>query len=98
MWVTDTDSASIFKVRASDGEIKGRFSCGKAPYDICFDGENIWVADLGWRYVHKLRLSDGEILETFLVDNAPYGIYCDGENIWVSSYIGDSVIKLYPQR
>ena len=45
IWVTNSDSDSVTKLRASDGAVLGNFKVGKAPDGVAFDGTNIWVTN-----------------------------------------------------
>src|SRR4029077_627243 len=67
VWVTNEESFSVTKVRASDGAVQGNFTVRNAPVGISFDGANIWVANANGANVSKLRASDGALLRTFTV-------------------------------
>jgi hypothetical protein len=45
MWVTNSASNSITKLRASDGANLGAFKTGNHPSAAAFDGANIWVVN-----------------------------------------------------
>ena len=45
IWVTNTGSDTVTKLRTSDGVTIGEYPVGKAPAGVVFDGENIWVAN-----------------------------------------------------
>ena len=51
IWVANSGSKSVTKLRASDGENLGTFSVGGEPLGIAFDGANIWVANSGSKNV-----------------------------------------------
>jgi outer membrane lipoprotein-sorting protein len=93
IWVANSDSNNVTKLRASDGAIQGTFPVGTTPIALCFDGENIWVVNNGSSSVTKLRASDGSNQGTFTVTGAN-GIAFDGANIWVTKGILNTVTKL----
>jgi outer membrane lipoprotein-sorting protein len=92
IWVANSGSNSVTKLRASDGANLGTFSVGDGPLGIAFDGASIWVTNRGSNSVTKLRASDGASLGTFGVEFSPFGVAFDGGNIWVTN--GESVTKL----
>ena len=96
IWVTNSDSNTVTKLRASDGAVLGTFSAGSNPIGMAFDGANIWVANNGSNTVTKLRASDGACVGTctFTVGLYPFGIAFDGANIWVANWGGNTVTKL----
>ena len=47
IWVSNSESNSVSKLRASDGSIVGTYSVGANPLELAFDGTNIWVANNG---------------------------------------------------
>ena len=47
IWVTNTISNKVSKLRASDGVSLGIFTGGASPRGLAFDGENIWVSIRG---------------------------------------------------
>jgi len=83
IWAANGFSASVTKLRASDGAVVGTFPCGNLPWGIAFDGTNIWVANLIDDTVTKLRASDGLTVGTYSVGRNPIGVAFDGANIWV---------------
>jgi len=93
IWVSNTDSNTVTKLRASDGSILGTYAVGTYPYGICFDGTNIWVANYNSNNVTELRASDGTILGTYPAGQHPMGICFDGTNIWITN-ASSSVTKL----
>ena len=94
IWVANQFSASVSKLRASDGMTLGTFTVGNNPSSVAFDGANIWVANQSDNTVSKVRATDGMTLGTFAVGAAPAGLAFDGANIWVSHFLGDTVSKL----
>src|SRR3989338_6431574 len=58
IWVANSGSNNITKLRASDGTILGTYAVGFYPDGVAFDGANIWVANSGSNNVTKLRASD----------------------------------------
>jgi outer membrane lipoprotein-sorting protein len=96
IWVADTGSNTVTKLRASDGTNLGAFLVGASPYGVAFDGANIWVTSGFSNTVTKLRASDGACAGTctFGVGVIPYGVAFDGADVWVTNTFGDSVTKL----
>lgn len=94
IWVTNSGSVSITKLRASDGTVVGTYAVGFIPRGVAFDGSNIWVANSGGDSVTKLRASDGTVLGTYAVGFYPYGVAFDGVNIWVTNSGSDNITKI----
>jgi DNA-binding beta-propeller fold protein YncE len=47
IWVTNFNSNSITKLRASDGANLSVTNVGANPWGVAFDGANIWVTNHG---------------------------------------------------
>ena len=45
IWVANSDSDNVTKLRASDGQNLGTFDVGNLPVGGAFDGANIWVTN-----------------------------------------------------
>jgi hypothetical protein len=88
MWVTNSGSSNVSKIRVSDGANLGTFPVGTSPLSIAFDGANVWVANSGVNNVTKLRASDGADLGTFPAGTNPIAIAFDGANVWVVNDTG----------
>ena len=43
IWVGNTGSNTVTKLRASDGSLLDTFDVGGSPTSLVFDGANIWV-------------------------------------------------------
>jgi DNA-binding beta-propeller fold protein YncE len=54
MWVANTTSNNVTKLRARDGANLGTFSVGSAPENLAFDGANMWVSNSASDTVSKL--------------------------------------------
>jgi DNA-binding beta-propeller fold protein YncE len=54
IWVANSGSNNVTKLRASDGTLLGTFATGNSPARIAFDGANIWVANVTDNTVSKL--------------------------------------------
>ena len=102
IWVANSGSNTVTKLRASDGALQGNFAVGSIPRGVAFDGANIWVANQVSANVTKLRASDGACAGvvgpataacTFAVGTEPYGVAFDGANIWVTNSFSDNVTK-----
>src|SRR5271165_1916283 len=85
IWVANSGSDNVTKLRAADGANLGTFSVGIRPQGVAFDGANIWVANNGSADVTKLRAADGANLGTFSVGSRTQGVVFDGANIWVAN-------------
>src|SRR6266446_3505845 len=94
LWAANGFSASVTKLRTSDGAIVGTFPCGNLQWGIAFDGANIWVANLIDDTITKLRASDGVTVGAYPVGRNPIGVAFDGANIWVANFSGNTVSKL----
>ncbi|NUQ47215.1 MAG: hypothetical protein HUU22_14420, partial [Phycisphaerae bacterium] len=94
IWVTNSGSSNVTKLRASDGAYLGTFAVGSTPLGVAFDGANIWVANYFSNNVTKLRASDGAYLGTFAVGLQTSGVAFDGANIWVTNSDSGTVSKL----
>ena len=81
IWVTNSNSDGVTRLRASDGLNLGTFPIGGASRGVAFDGANIWVTNSN--SVTKLRASDGANLGSFSGGTA--GVAFDGTNIWIAT-------------
>jgi hypothetical protein len=66
VWIANSGSNNVTKLRASDGALQGIFTAGIAPgaavqgvvgstpFGITFDGANIWVTNINVGSVSKL--------------------------------------------
>ena len=54
IWVANSGSNNVTKLRASDGANLGTFAVGSVPDGVAFDGANIWVANIFSNAVSKL--------------------------------------------
>jgi DNA-binding beta-propeller fold protein YncE len=54
VWVANTLSNNVTKLRASDGANLGTFAVGTAPENLAFDGANIWVSNSASNALSKL--------------------------------------------
>ena len=88
IWVANSGSNNVTKLRASDGVCVGTctFNVGTNPQKIAFDGANMWVTNKDSNNVTKLRASDGVNLGTFPSGDSPVGIAFDGTSLWVTNY------------
>ena len=93
VWVANSVSNNVTKLRASDGSVLGAF-VGEFPIGVAFDGTNIWVANGEGNNVTKLRPTDGTVLGTFKVGTKPAFVAFDGANIWVTNEDSNNVTKL----
>lgn len=96
IWVGNTNSNNVTKLRASDGANLGTFSTQGDPYGIAFDGVNIWVALSATGGYNILRPSDGKILGFIgpYQEAGPTGLSFDGANMWGANGLGENLSKL----
>jgi hypothetical protein len=92
MWVTNSQGASITKLRATDGKVMGTFADTAGPGGIVFDGTYIWVSNFN-ATVTRFNL-DGTQAGTFNVGLRPLNMAFDGANIWVVNSGDITVTKL----
>lgn len=92
IWVANSGSNNVTKIRVSDGAVQGTFPVGANPQAVTSDGENIWVANYSSHTLTKLRKSDGVLLGTFSAGFNPVRVAFDGANIWVTN--SSNVAKL----
>ena len=45
IWVANTGSNNVIKIRASDGTVLGAYNVGLNPRGVFFDGANVWVVN-----------------------------------------------------
>src|ERR1700719_1775039 len=83
MWVVNSQSATLAKIRPSDGALLGTYNLGNNSALIAYDGVSLWVTDATGS-VRKVRPSDGAVLTTVSVP-AAFGIVFDGTSIWVTT-------------
>ena len=95
-WVADSEDASLYAYRLSDGSRQPDRDIGTdpAPMGLWSDGETLWVAGLGGG-LRAHRLSDGSRLASRDLDleanTAPAGLWSDGETLWVAEWLGETV-------
>src|SRR3990167_5102591 len=65
IWVANSGSNNVTKLRASDGIVLGTYAVGYNPIGVIFDGDNIWVANSNSNSITKLRASNGFVLGTY---------------------------------
>jgi len=88
VWVANSGSDNVTKLRASDGSHVGTFPVGRHPVAIAFgfepaSGAHVWVVNSFSDDITKLRASDGLTLATLPAGIAPSAVAVVGENIWV---------------
>ena len=97
LWIANSNSNNIAKIRTSDATLLGTFGTGLAPLCPVYDGTNVWVANRGSGTVTKLRASDGANQGTFSTGGStPNHMVFDGDNIWVTNEFDDSFVKIRP--
>jgi DNA-binding beta-propeller fold protein YncE len=90
IWVSNSGSGNLTKLRAADGSSQGTFPGGGVNNSgaAAFDGTNLWV--VGGSLL-KLRPSDGQVLASFPITGG--AIAFDGSNLWVTDVSGNTVTK-----
>jgi hypothetical protein len=84
IWViNNSTTATLAKIRPSDGVVLATFSLNHYAQLIAYDGVSLWVTDANGT-VTKVRPSDGAVLATTSV-SVPHGIVFDGTSIWVTT-------------
>jgi DNA-binding beta-propeller fold protein YncE len=53
VWVANYASATVSKLRATDGALLGTFPVGASPGFVAVDGANVWVTNGGSGTVSK---------------------------------------------
>jgi len=95
IWVTNSGSNVVTKLRPNDGAILGSYILGMNPTtSVCFDGTNIWVTSSQSNNITKLRPNDGAILGIYPAGQNPMGCCFDGTSIWVVNGNNNSVTKI----
>lgn len=94
VWISNSGSGSVTKLKGSDGSLIGTYAVGNSPWDVAFDGANVWVVNTGSDSVTKLKASDGSVVGTYPVGASPQGIAFDGVNMWVANYGSNTITKL----
>lgn len=79
MWISN--SGSVAKLRASDGQLLKHIDVPAGAGSLAFDGANMWVS--GGNSVTKLRASDGGILLTVTLPQSAGSMVFDGTYVWV---------------
>lgn len=55
LWVTNAGSATVTKLRVSDGAVLSTTAVPGTPYGVAFDGESTWVTDHAGHAVTRFR-------------------------------------------
>jgi DNA-binding beta-propeller fold protein YncE len=53
IWVANSGSDFVSKLRAANGTVLGSFAAGSFPSGVAFDGANIWVTNTNSNNVSK---------------------------------------------
>jgi DNA-binding beta-propeller fold protein YncE len=96
IWVANTLSSGVSKLRASDGALIGFLTLNN-PREMTFDGANVWVSLKYPRQaarVAKIRASDVEVLGVFPAGPEARYLTFDGANIWVVNIFAESLTKI----
>jgi DNA-binding beta-propeller fold protein YncE len=101
LYVTDLDSGSVLKVRASDGEVLWQAPIEQRPLSfdpralgVAFDGTTVWVTDFKNAMVVGVRPTDGIQTGFARVGAGPSDLAFDGENLWVACALSASVTRI----
>ena len=63
--VANGGSATVTKLRASDGAMISDYAVGATPRGVAFDGASIWVVNQNSNNVTKLSASDGSKIANY---------------------------------
>ena len=85
MWVSNSASNTVSKLRTSDGTVLATIGVGVNPQGLAFDGTNIWVAN-GSNTVTLLNASTGNGVVNYSAGPYPGALAFDGTHIWVASH------------
>ena len=85
MWVSNSLSNTVSKLRTSDGTVLATIGVGVNPQGLAFDGTNIWVAN-GSNTVTLLNASTGNGVVNYSAGPYPGALAFDGTHIWVASH------------
>jgi DNA-binding beta-propeller fold protein YncE len=99
IWVTNQDSDTIHKLRATDCGLLGEFPTGRLPEDVVYGGGYIWVADFQDNTVRKLAIFSGTTIATFVAGppgSQPTSLLHDGTALWVASWGSNKIRKINP--
>jgi len=54
IWVTNNESNSVTRLKASDGSYIASYRAGTQPFDIIVAGSSIWVTNMGSNDITRL--------------------------------------------
>lgn len=92
LWIANRASASVTKLRPSDGSIQATYSLnGAKPRDILFDGGSLWIATDS--AVLQMSVADGSLARSVAAGTAPVALAFDGDSVWVASSDGAYKVK-----
>ena len=91
LWVANSSSGSLSKVRPGDGAVVATYTVGSGPIGLAFDGANVWVTHSGY-LISKVRASDG-VLTDHMNTFSGWGIAYDGIDVWFSVPGQNLVVK-----
>ena len=81
IWVANTASDSITRIRASDGANLGNIACVGA-FELAYDGESMWVSTNPFSSLKRFRASDGVQTGSFGASSGMAGLTIDGRSVW----------------
>jgi hypothetical protein len=82
LWVSSKGGEGVYKVRASDGAVAGRYPGGDEA--LAFDGSSIWSCGSNGT-LHRLRATDGANTGDFVIGGSLTSIVYDGTNLWLTA-------------
>ena len=92
MWVANTGSNTVEKIRASDGALLATYTwTGHNASGLAYDGARIWVADHNSNTVTALNARDGTTApycSSVIVGQNPNAMAWEGWGMWVTSRQG----------
>lgn len=93
LWVSNTSSNTITRVRASDGQTLGNYTGVPTPEGIIVVGNNVFVVSFqspGKIYsaliINQPPSSMSQFMTSSPLGNNPVGITFDGQNLWTANF------------
>ena len=94
LWVDNTYSHNLSKIRVSDGAVVGTVSIANYPRGLTFDGTNLWVTAENSNTLHKIRPSDGAVIGSYGVGAYPIAVMPLNGYVWTVNHQGASITKV----
>jgi hypothetical protein len=94
IWIANSSSATVGKIRTSDGAYLQSVNVGSGPFFLAFDGYNMWIT----RYTHpgylvRVAVNGWGETKTFATGSYPIGVAFDGANVWTADSYSSQVMR-----